>query len=324
MPEPQSEFAYARRSQHEQLKFSYCGIDVSKDHLDTKCNNNVNRYDNTIKGIKKLAKENPNAHYVFESTGGYERLAAWTLLAKGHKVSIVNPKRIRDFARGMSILAKTDKLDAEVILKYAETAHPRETQLPSEKYRHFVAVMDRRHQLKKIKAAEGNRLCTCYDKTMRASIEGSLKRLNMEIKDLEKEIALLIRNDKEMKYKSKVMKRVKGIGDISAANILAYMPEIGTLNRREVAALQGTAPYNRDSGSKTGKRCIYGGRERLRSELYMPTIVAITHNKILRDYYYHLVNDNKRPKKVAQVAVMRKLLILVNSVLKNPDIILDC
>lgn len=304
------------------LKLSYCGIDVSKDHLDTKCNNNVNRYDNTIKGIKKLAKENPNAHYVFESTGGYERLAAWTLLAKGYKVSIVNPKRIRDFARGMSILAKTDKLDADVIVKYAETAHPRETQLPSKEYRHFVAVMDRRYQLKKIKIAEGNRLGTCYDEAMRKSITKSIKSLDNELVLLEKGILSLIKNDEEMNRKSQIMKKVKGIGDISVANILAYMPEIGTLNRREVAALQGTAPYNRDSGPKSGKRCIYGGREKLRSELYMPTIVALTHNDILREYYHHLINDNNRPKKVAQIAVMRKLLILVNSVLKNSDLLL--
>jgi transposase len=215
--------------------FSYCAIDVSKDHLDTKCRNNVNRYDNTIKGIKKLAKENPNAHYVFESTGGYERLAAWTLLAGGYKVSIVNPRPIRDFAKAMSILAKTDKLDADVILKYAKTVHPRETQLPSEEYRHFVAVMDRRYQLKKMKVAEGNRLCTCYDQKMRKSIEISVMRLKREIKDLEKELISLIKNDEELNQKSMIMKKVDGIGDISAANILAYMPEIGTLNRREVA-----------------------------------------------------------------------------------------
>lgn len=299
---------------------SYCGIDVSKDHLDTKCRNNVNRYDNTIKGIKKLAKDNPNAHYVIESTGGYERLTAWTLMTDGYKVSIVNPKRIRDFARAMSILAKTDKLDADVIVKYAEAAHPRETQLPSEEYRHFVAVMDRRYQLKKTKIAEGNRLGTCCDKAMKKSIIKSLKCLNNEIVLLEKEMLSLIKNDEGMNRKSQIMKKVKGIGDISAANILAYMPEIGTLNRREVAALQGTAPYNRDSGPKSGKRSIYGGREKLRSELYMPTIVALTHNNVLREFYHHLINDNNRPKRVAQVAVMRKLLIIVNSVLKNPDL----
>lgn len=314
------EFALQEGVNMNNSNLSYCGIDVSKDHLDTKCRNNVNRYDNTIKGIDKLAKENKNAHFVVESTGGYERLVVWTLLSRGYKVSVVNPKRVRDFAKGMSILAKTDKLDADVIVKYAETAHPRETQLPSEEYRHFCAVMDRRHQLKKMKVAEGNRLGACYDKAMRRSIIKSLKRLNNEINLLEGEIASLLKSDKEMRRKSQIMTRIIGIADISAANILAYLPEIGTLNRREVAALQGTAPYNRDSGPKSGKRSIYGGREKLRSELYMPTIVAITHNEYLRKYYYHLINDNNRPKKVAQVAVMRKLLILVNSLLKNPEL----
>lgn len=301
------------------LNFSYCGIDVSKDNLDTKCRNNVNRYDNTIKGIKKLAKENPKAHYILESTGGYERLAAWTLMSDGHKVSIVNPKRVRDFASAMSILAKTDKLDADVIVRYAEVAQPRETPLPSEEYRYFVAIMDRRYQLMKMKIAEGNRLCTCTDLEMKKCIKETIQYFNERIKRLEKEISSLINNDKEMNVKSNVMQRMKGIGIISVAHILAYLPEIGTLNKKEVAALLGAAPFNRDSGHKSKRRCIYGGRKKLRSGLYMATVSATTHNQHLREFYYHLRNDNNCKEKVARIAVMRKMLIAVNSLMKNAD-----
>lgn len=302
-----------------QSNVSYCGIDVSKKKLDTCFQGNVNQYDNTIKGIEKLASENKQAHFVLESTGGYERLAAWTLIAKGYQVSIVNPKCVRDFAKAMSILAKTDKLDAHVIVKYAESANPRVTQLPTEDYRHFVAVMDRRYQLKKMKVSEENRLGTCYDDAIRTSINNLLEYLNNEICSLEKEIFSLIKNDEEMNRKSQIMQIVQGIGLISAANILAYLPEIGTLNKKEVAALLGVAPYNRDSGPKKRKRSIYGGRERLRSELFMPSVVATTHNKHLREFYYRLRNDNNCPERVARMAVMRKMIIAVNSLMKNPD-----
>ncbi|MCD6336617.1 MAG: IS110 family transposase [Candidatus Marinimicrobia bacterium] len=298
---------------------SYCGVDVSKKKLDINFKSKLSSYDNTVKGIEKLSKEIKNAHFIFESTGGYERMAAWTLMSKGFKVSIVNPKRIRDYARAMGILAKTDKLDAEVIVKYAITANPRETPLPSEDYRHFCAIMDRRHQLKKMKIAERNRLGTCGDPFMRKSINNSLDYLNNEIIVLEKEMKDIIKNDDEMKRKEQIMQIVCGIGTISAANILAYLPEIGTLNKKEVAALLGVAPYNRDSGPQKGKRHIYGGRAKLRSELYMATISATTYNPHLRAFYFHLRNDNNCPKKVARIAVLRKMIIAVNSLLKNSD-----
>lgn len=298
-------------------KLPICGIDVSKDNLDSQFRNNVNRYDNTVKGIKKLAKENPNAHYILESTGGYERLAAWTLMSEGYKVSIVNPKRVRDFVKGMSILAKTDKLDANVIVQYAEVARPRETQLPSEEYRHLVAIMDRRHQLIKMKIAEENRCGICTDPEMKKCIKGVIQYFNKKIKLLEREMSLLIKSDEEMSGKSHVMQQMKGIGIVSVAHILAYMPEIGTLNKKEVAALLGAAPFNRDSGHKSKRRCIYGGRKKLRSGLYMATVSATTHNQHLKEFYYHLRNDNNCKEKVARIAVMRKMLIAVNSLMKN-------
>lgn len=300
----------------------YCGIDVSKDKLDTCFKDKVFKFDNTIKGIEKLINKIGMAHFVFESTGGYERLAAWTLMDMGYNVSIVNPQRVRDYAKGLGRLAKTDKIDAQTIVDYAIAVKPRENLLPTEEFRHFCALMDRRHQLSKIKVAEQNRLRSSYDKSISESIFDMIHLLEKQIKDIEKEVKILIKEDKDMNDKAIKIQRICGIGPITTACILAYIPEIGTLKKNEITALVGLAPYNKDSGKNKGKRSISGGREKVRNALYMPSIAATRYNQHMRSFYFRLVDKNHCKRKVARVAVMRKLIIAANSIIKNPDFLL--
>ena len=300
----------------------YCGIDVSKDHLDTCINEKVNRFDNTIKGIEKLIKKLGPAHFIMESTGGYERLAAWTLMELGYPVSIVNPQRVRNYAKGVGRLAKTDKIDARTIHDYAVAVTPRESRLPTEEFKHLCALMDRRYQLTKTKVSEENRLRTSYDPYVSDEIRESISKYKSKIKNIEKDVIRIIKNDEEMHDKAKKLLRITGIGWITVAVILAYIPEIGTLTRREITALVGVAPFNRDSGNSSGYRAIYGGREKVRTALYMPSIAATRCNQHMKDFYWRLVDKNHRKKKVARVAVMRKLIIAANAIIKNPDFIL--
>jgi transposase len=300
----------------------YCGIDVSKDKLDTYYKEKVDNFDNTIKGIEKIVKKIGPAHYVLESTGGYERLAAWTLMEIGYPVSIVNPQRVRDYAKGLGRLAKTDKIDAQTITDYAHTASPRETLLPTEEFRHFCALMDRKNQLTKMKVAEQNRLGSSYDDCVSEGIYDMIILFEKQIKEIENEVKIIIKNDEVMNTKATKMQKIAGIGPATVAIILAYIPEIGTLNKKEISALTGLAPYNRDSGKHKGQRSICGGREKVRTALYMPSIAATTHNKLMKEFYWKLVNKNHRKKIVARVAVMRKLIIAANAIIRNPDFLL--
>jgi len=302
--------------------FSYCDIDVSKDKLDTYINGKLNTFDNTIKGIEKLIKKIGTAHFVMESTGGYERLAAWTLMERGFTVSIVNPQRVRNYAKGLGRLAKTDRIDAQTITNYAQTTSPRETRLPTKDFRHFCALMDRRHQLTKMKVAERNRLGSSYDDSVSQSIRDMIYLFENQIKQIEKEVKTIIKKDEQMNEKATKMQKITGIGPITSATILAYIPEIGTLKSKEISALTGLAPFNRDSGKSKGYRSISGGREKVRSALYMPSISATTHNQYIKEFYWRLVDKNHRKKIVARVAVMRKLIIATNAIIKNPDFIL--
>jgi transposase len=302
--------------------FSYCGIDVSKDHLDTYIYEKVIRFDNTIKGIEKLIKKLGPAHFIMESTGGYERLAAWTLMELGYPVSILNPQRVRNYAKGLGRLAKTDKIDAQTIHDYAQATSPRENRLPTKEFKHLCALMDRRSQLTKLKVSEQNRLRTSYDDFVSEEIKELIKNYQAKIKLIEKEVVKIIKSDEDMNKKAIKLLRITGIGWITAAIILTYVPEVGTLKRGEITALIGVAPYNCDSGNSKGYRAIYGGREKVRTALYMPSITATRYNQHMKEFYWRLVDKNHCKKKVARVAVMRKLIVAANAILKNPDFIL--
>lgn len=306
---------------NNQLKH-YCGIDVSKKKLDVYFKGKVKQYDNTIKGIEKLATWAKDVHYIFESTGGYERLAAWYLMERDHDVSIINPKRVRDYAKSTGQFAKTDKVDAKMIYQYAESVHPRKSLLPPASYRRLCALIDRRLQLINMRVAEQNRLEMLPDDFMKEMIEEHIDQLNQQTALIEKELQVLWVNDQSLSNKISAMTKICGISIITALTILAHLPEIGHLNKKEAAALAGLAPYNRDSGNFRGKRFIYGGRVKIRTALYMPAVCAITHNEHLRIFYQRLVNENHCPSKVALTAVMRKMILALNSALKNPDFIL--
>lgn len=297
----------------------YCGIDLSKENLDAFIKGKTVRFANTMDGIAKLMKEAQDVHYVLESTGGYERLAAWTLLDQKQTVSVVNPGRVRHYAKSLGQLAKTDKIDAEMITRFAQTTHPREMTAPSREQRMLAFLVERRQQLSSILRAEKNRLDTTGDPEMRQMIEDHCQWLEKQMEQVEGSIEKTIQQDPDMKRKAERIQAIKSLGKISAATLLAVLPEIGTLSRKEIAALAGVAPYNRDSGTFRGQRSICGGRKGLRACLYMAAVCAIRTNPHLKAFYNRLVETNHRPKKVALVAVMRKLLIAANSAVKNPE-----
>ena len=297
----------------------YCGVDVSKLHLDVLFKGRPNRFANTIKGVESMMARIGNVHYVLESTGGYERMAAWKLMDVGADVSIVNPARVRHYALSMGQLAKTDPIDAGVIGAFAAVAHPKLSEKPPIEQRILCALVDRRQQLNEMRTAETSRLETAADPLFLKLVKRHLKWIEKELKMLEEKIAETISSNVPMKEKNQRIQSIKGLGKICAATLLAHIPEIGTLSRQEIAALAGLAPYNRDSGTTCRRRHIHGGRKRLRACLYMAAVCAVQHNPIMKAYYNRLVDENHRPKKVALTAVMRKLIIAANSAVKNPD-----
>lgn len=301
----------------------YVGIDVSKAKLDAHIGKRVSTYQNSISGIGKLRKaidaHSDCCHLVFESTGGYERLAAWTLLEAGYTASIVNAARVRSFAESMGQLAKTDPIDAKVITRFAESVQPRPSSLPPASLRALAARMKRRKELDDQRCQETNRLDTIADKDMRRNIEKHVRWLKRELASLDKEIDAVVDQDPQQKEKAAKIQSITGYGRVCALSLLAYMPELGTVSRKRIAALAGLAPYNKDSGKMSFKRHIRGGRKHLRDSLYMGAVSAITHNPHMRSFYNHLIQDSNKPKKVAIVAVMRKMLIAANSLLKDPD-----
>ena len=296
-----------------------CGVDVSKDHLDVLSKGHSARFENTVKGVRAMTNRIGRAHYVLESTGGYERLAAWLMMDDGLEVSIVNPSRVRHYALSMGQLAKTDPIDADIITQFAKAMHPKPTGKPSKQQRILVSLVDRRQQLIDMRTMETNRLETAGDPRSRKMLEKHLRWLEREIGTLEQKITETIHADDSMTEKAMCIRRIKGLGEVCTTTLLAHLPEIGTLSRQQVAALVGLAPYNRDSGTSSKRRHINGGRRRLRACLYMAALTAIRCNPEMKVFYHRLVEENHRPKKVALTAVMRKLVIAANSSVKNPN-----
>ena len=300
----------------------YCGVDVSKHHLDAFIEGRTVRFENTALGARALMKRAGDVHYVFESTGGYERMAAWLLLAAGCAASVINPGRVREYAKSMGRLAKTDRIDAEMITAYALAASPKQSELPSAGQRRLGVLVERRQQLIEMQTAESNRLDTAGEPELRQMVRKHLRWLEKQVDKLDQQIAQTIHDHREMSEKAERIESIKGLGKVCSATLLAHLPEIGTLSRKEIAALAGLAPYNRDSGAFRGQRHIYGGRKRIRACLYMAAVCSVRCNPHMKAFYTRLVVDNHRPKKVALTAVMRKLLIAANSAVKNPDFLI--
>jgi transposase len=300
---------------------SVIGIDVAKQKLDVtdRPQSFQRTIDNNPKGHRQLLKLLPDIEQcliVLEATGGYETAVARTLNDAGHLVAVVNPKRVRDFAKGLGILAKTDAIDAQVIARFGEQAKPITMGKTSEKQRELNEIVTRRRQLVGIQTAESNRLENLTTKFVQRNIQQSLNRLKTELERIDAEIAKRIDADDEWAAKAKLIKSTPGIGEVNATTLIAEVPELGILNRQKIAALVGLAPFNDDSGPREGKRTIKGGRINVRSALFMAALSARQHNPAIKAFADRLEAKGKR-KKVILTACMRKLLITLNTMVKT-------
>ena len=302
------------------MNVKYVGIDVSKltldvDSLPTK---GARQYSNDDIGIAALLAELQGSgveRIVMEATGGYETTAACTLGAAGLPIVVVNPKRVRDFAKAKGILAKTDKIDAQVLASFAQVIAPEVHPLPSEEQRELMEMLDRRVQLVTMRAQEKARLGTVLAVAKR-DIKEHIAWLDKRIDRHDHDLSQRLRSSEAWKEKVELLHSVPGIGKVSIFTLLARLPELGTLNRGQIAALVGVAPFNDDSGKRRGQRYIRGGRLHVRNVLYMATLTAKRCNPAIKQYFDRLAAAGK-PFKVAMTACMRKLLVMINSMMKS-------
>jgi len=301
----------------------FVGIDISKDHLDIAVRPSGEhwRTPNDDAGIAattpRLQALQPSS-IVLEATGGYELPLAAALAAASLPVAIINPRQGRDFAKALGILAKTDRLDASVLALFAERVCPTPRPLPEETTSALAAVLTRRRQLVEMLVAEQNRLHRAPPR-FQAQIREHLAWLSHQVHDLDRELQELVCSSPLWQERERLLRSVPGIGPVVSATLLAELPELGTLDRRRIAALVGVAPFPRDSGRRRGQRHIWGGRAQVRAALYMATLVAIRRNAVLKAFYQRLVAAGKA-KKVALVACMRKLLTILNAMLRHRNL----
>ena len=298
----------------------FVGIDVSKDWLDVHVLNDfADRFENTPEGLRDLVQRLgalPIERIVMEATGGYERLAAAELTAAALPVVVVNPRQVRDFAKALGKLAKTDRIDAEVLARFAEAIRPELRPLADEAQQKLRETLARRSQLIGMRTMEMNRLKQARSPRVRTDHEAVLEFLDERIQAINEDLDGLIQDAPAWLVKADLLKTVPGIGDQTARTLLAELTELGSTSRQQIAALVGVAPINRDSGMHRGKRTTAGGRNQVRTALYMATLAATSHNAVIRAYYKKCLAAGK-PKKVALVACMRKLLVIVNAMLRE-------
>lgn len=299
----------------------FVGIDVSKDQLDIAIRPGEVRFreSNNDSGIQaliaRLLSLKPQL-ILLEATGGYEILAAASLRQAGLPAHIINPRQVRDFARSSGRLAKTDKIDAAVLAHFAEALKPSLRPWPDEQQQELAALMSRRRQLVEMLVMEKNRLAMTFSPRVRRSLQTNLQSLKEQLQELEQDLDDFIRQSPLWLEKDQLLQSVPGVGPLTSQSLLAWVPELGTLNRKKIAALVGLAPFNRDSGQMRGKRTIWGGRARVRPPLYMATLAACRVNPAIRAFYLRLLAVGKS-KKLALTACMRKLLTILNAILKQ-------
>lgn len=299
------------------------GIDVSKDSFDvfvheTSLHKKFTMNKGHIRKAMSWIKKHKPTLLVLEATGGYERTLVAELATAKLPVVVSNPRQIRDFAKATGKLAKTDKIDAAVIAHYAAAIMPEIRPLLNKQEQKLSALTSRRRQLVEMRAVEKNHKEHAYLPEISTSVETVIQKLTTEIESIEVMITELISSDPDMQNKIDQISSVPGVGKVTAAVLLADLPELGTLNRRQIAALVGLAPMNRDSGQFRGKRMTGSGRKSVRTALFMTTLAVIQFNPKLKAFYKHLVDQGKA-KMIAMVAVMRKLIIILNSMLKNNE-----
>jgi len=298
----------------------YVGIDVSKSCVDVAVRPTDQTWtiSNDEPGIRDLVSRLKNldpAIVVLESTGGLELPSVAALAAAALPVVIVNPRQVRDFARATGTLAKTDALDAAALAHFADAVRPKVRPLKDAETQVLSSLVARRHQVISILVAEKNRRRSAIA-VVRPRIEAHIAWLEQELSDIDEGLRETLRSSPVWREKDDILRSVPGVGEQVSLALLSQLPELGTLNRRQVAALVGVAPFNRDSGTLRGKRRIWGGRARLRAVLYMAAMVASRFNPAIRDFYQRLLAAGK-PKKVAFTACMRKLLVILNSMVKR-------
>ena len=271
-----------------------------------------------MQGIQELVSQLKTlepALVLLEATGGLELPMVVALATAALPVVVVNPRQVRDFAKATGTLAKTDTLDAAVLAHFADAVRPDVRPLRDAETQVLASLVARRHQVVAMLVSEKNRLMRAIS-AVRPRVEAHIAWLKQELEDLDQGLRQTLRQSPLWREKDDLLRTVPGVGEQLSLTLLAYLPELGTLNRRQVAALVGVAPFNRDSGTLRGKRTVWGGRARLRAVLYMGALVASQYNPVIRDFYRRLLAAGK-PKKLALTACMRKLLVILNSMLKH-------
>ncbi len=299
----------------------YVGIDVSKARLDVALLPTGEHFvvANDEEGIDELLgrlEEEPPTLVVLEASGGFERPVAAAIAASGIAVAVLNPRQARDFARATGKLAKTDRLDAKVLARFAEAVRPTPRALPNQEAREFQAILARRRQIIQMMTAEKNRLGATTSKAVARRIEAHVRWLEKELSRTDRDLDEAIESSPAFKENEALLRSVPGVGPVLCRTLLAELPELGSLSPRELSALVGVAPLNRDSGTLRGRRSVWGGRARVREALYMGALIASRHNPAIREFYRRLLDAGK-PKKVALVACMRKLLTILNAVMRD-------
>lgn len=299
----------------------FVGVDVAKDHLDVwcSCDTQPSRWANDDEAIERLVAElraKGATLVVMEATGGYQRRLLVALIESGIAAVAVNPRQVRDFARALGLLEKTDQLDARALMLFAERVRPEVREVADETTRLFEEALGRRRQLVEMLVAEKNRLQQASSKRVRKDIEEHITWLKKRVRETNDDLDTRVQQTPAWNAKVALLEAVDGIGRVTALTLLSAIPELGTLNRKQIAKLVGVAPLARDSGKHKGRRCIWGGRADARTSLYMATLVATRHNEVIHSFYEHLKKLGK-VKKVALVACMRKLLTIVNAIIRQ-------
>jgi transposase len=303
----------------------FVGVDISKDSLDVyrPDTGKTIKIDNSETAIveltQQLQKMKCSSMVVMEATGGYETILVNQLALHDVKAAVVNPRRVRDFAKGIGIDAKTDPIDAKVLSRYGDVVDPKPMAIKSEHEQKHGALVARRNQLLELVSQENNRLGQAWDEDAKQSIRDVLEMLKKQLKHIDSQLAKMLKADTKNQRKIEILHSAKGVGPVMISTLIAELPELGRLNRAEVAKLVGVAPINRDSGKKSGKRFIGGGRGQVRRVLYMATIVAIRHNPTIKSFYQRLKSKGKESK-VAIVACMRKFITILNLLVKTDQL----
>lgn len=297
------------------------GIDVSKVRLDVHVLPQGLSFQvpNSLEGHDKLLTRLPEpggCRIVLEATGDLQRAVVAVLVDAGHYVSVVNPRQVRDYAKALGVLAKTDTIDAKVIARFGCDIKPRNVTKVPENQAELDQLVTRRRQLVGSRVAESNRLRDDMPKLVRQSVQRQLTSIAKDVARLDRAILELVRSDDDWKQRFDLLKGVPGVGDATAASLVAELPELGRLNRQEISALVGVAPYADDSGGRQGRRSTRGGRRLLRSTLYMAALAAVRFNPAIKRFAERLRKQGKKGK-VVIIACMRKLLVILNTMVKQ-------